>query len=86
MTRVQRLPRFKVRTFFRVRTSIDFSDVLFGFLNRIRQLVGLFGLVVSSSQRPLPTQDNTTYAVHRSRVDPRKECESCGNARFREKK
>jgi hypothetical protein len=26
------------------------------------------------------------YTVHRSRVDPRKECESCGNARFRERK
>jgi hypothetical protein len=26
------------------------------------------------------------YTVHRSRVDPRKEFESCGNARFRERK
>jgi hypothetical protein len=26
------------------------------------------------------------HTVHRSRVDPRKECESCGDARFRERK
>jgi hypothetical protein len=29
---------------------------------------------------------STSPTVHRSRVDPRKECESCGNARFRERK
>jgi hypothetical protein len=31
-------------------------------------------------------QGSTTHTVHRSRVDPRKESESCGNARFRERK
>jgi hypothetical protein len=29
---------------------------------------------------------NHMTTVHRSRVDPCKECESCGNARFRERK
>jgi hypothetical protein len=32
------------------------------------------------------TRDAYPHTVHRSRVDPRKECESFGNVRFRERK
>jgi hypothetical protein len=32
------------------------------------------------------TRETATITVHTPRVDPRKECESCGNARFRELK
>jgi hypothetical protein len=37
-------------------------------------------------QRNIWENNSTASTVHRSRVDPRKGCESCGNAHFRERK
>jgi hypothetical protein len=67
-----------------LRQRMDSTNRPTDFIAAIITTVAATSITATTTTTTITT--TTTPTVHRSRVDPRKECESCGNARFRKRK